>query len=69
MQFVENMASAYAAADVVVCRAGATTICGLAIIRKPAISCSFPQTANDHQTSNALALQNEGAAILLRDGR
>ena len=67
MQFVENMASAYAAADVVVCRAGATTIAELAIIRKPAILVPFPQAANDHQTSNALALQNEGAAILLRD--
>ena len=67
MQFVENMASAYAAADVVVCRAGATTIAELAIIRKPAILVPFPQAANDHQTSNAVALQNEGAAILLRD--
>lgn len=67
MQFVENMAAAYAAADVVVCRAGATTIAELAIIRKPAILVPFPQAANDHQTGNALALQNEGAAILLRD--
>lgn len=67
MQFVEDMAAAYAAADVVVCRAGATTIAELAIIRKPAILVPFPQAANDHQTGNALALQTEGAAILLRD--
>ena len=67
MQFVENMAAAYSAADVVVCRAGATTIAELAIIRKPAILVPFPQAANDHQTSNARALQEQGAAILLPD--
>lgn len=67
MQFVDDMRTNYAAADVVVCRAGATTIAELAIIRKPAILVPFPQAANDHQTGNARALQTEGAAILLPD--
>lgn len=67
LPFVENMSAGYAAADVVVCRAGATTIAELAIVRKPAILVPFPKAANDHQTSNARALQEQGAAILLPD--
>ena len=65
--FIDDMAQAYSAADVVVCRAGATTLAELAIIRKPAILVPFPQAANDHQTANARALQEQGAAILLKD--
>jgi UDP-N-acetylglucosamine--N-acetylmuramyl-(pentapeptide) pyrophosphoryl-undecaprenol N-acetylglucosamine transferase len=67
MPFIDNMATVYAAADVIVCRAGATTLAELAIIRKPAILVPFPQAANDHQTANARALQEQGAAILLKD--
>ncbi len=67
LTFIDNMAHAYAAADLVVCRAGATTLAELAIVRKPAILVPFPQAANDHQTANARALQEQGAAILLRD--
>jgi UDP-N-acetylglucosamine--N-acetylmuramyl-(pentapeptide) pyrophosphoryl-undecaprenol N-acetylglucosamine transferase len=65
--FIDDMSQAYSAADVVVCRAGATTLAELAIIRKPAILVPFPQAANDHQTANARALQEQGAAILLKD--
>ncbi|TAE30110.1 MAG: undecaprenyldiphospho-muramoylpentapeptide beta-N-acetylglucosaminyltransferase [Candidatus Kapaibacterium sp.] len=67
LTFIDNMANAYAAADLVVCRAGATTLAELAIVRKPAILVPFPQAANDHQTANARALHEQGAAILLRD--
>jgi UDP-N-acetylglucosamine--N-acetylmuramyl-(pentapeptide) pyrophosphoryl-undecaprenol N-acetylglucosamine transferase len=67
LPFIDDMAQAYSAADVVVCRAGATTLAELAIIRKPAILVPFPQAANDHQTANAHALQERGAAILLKD--
>lgn len=67
LPFIDNMANAYSAADVIVCRAGATTLAELAIIRKPAILVPFPQAANDHQTANARALQEQGAAILLKD--
>jgi len=67
MQFVDDMRTMYAAADVIVSRAGATTIAELAIIRKPAILVPFPQAANDHQTGNARALASEGAAIMLPD--
>lgn len=68
LPFIDNMANAYSAADVIVCRAGATTLAELAIIRKAAILVPFPQAANDHQTANARALQEQGAAILLPDG-
>ncbi|MCS6807298.1 MAG: undecaprenyldiphospho-muramoylpentapeptide beta-N-acetylglucosaminyltransferase [Bacteroidota bacterium] len=67
MQFIDDMRTAYAAADVIVCRAGATTIAELAITRKPAILVPFPHAAHDHQTYNARALEAKGAAILVHD--
>jgi UDP-N-acetylglucosamine--N-acetylmuramyl-(pentapeptide) pyrophosphoryl-undecaprenol N-acetylglucosamine transferase len=65
--FVDDMALAYSAADIVVSRAGATTIAELALARKPAILIPFPFAANDHQTANARELAEHGAAILLPD--
>jgi UDP-N-acetylglucosamine--N-acetylmuramyl-(pentapeptide) pyrophosphoryl-undecaprenol N-acetylglucosamine transferase len=67
MPFIDNMAAAYAAADVVVCRAGATTIAELACIQKLSIFVPFPHAANDHQTANARALAEQGAALVLLD--
>jgi UDP-N-acetylglucosamine--N-acetylmuramyl-(pentapeptide) pyrophosphoryl-undecaprenol N-acetylglucosamine transferase len=67
LPFIDNMAAAYTAADVVVCRAGATTIAELASIGKAAVFVPFPQAANDHQTANARALADAGAARMLRD--
>jgi UDP-N-acetylglucosamine--N-acetylmuramyl-(pentapeptide) pyrophosphoryl-undecaprenol N-acetylglucosamine transferase len=67
MPFVDDMSAGYASADVVVCRAGATTIAELATIGKPAILVPFSLATNDHQTGNALALQDQGAAIVLTD--
>jgi UDP-N-acetylglucosamine--N-acetylmuramyl-(pentapeptide) pyrophosphoryl-undecaprenol N-acetylglucosamine transferase len=58
---------AYAAADVVISRAGALSIAELAQVAKPVILVPSPNVAEDHQTKNAMALVNENAAILVKD--
>ncbi len=63
--FIDDMASAYRGADVVVCRAGATTLAELGIVGKPAILVPLPTAADDHQTKNAAELVAAGAALLL----
>jgi len=63
--FIEDMALAYAGADLLVCRAGATTIAELTVCKKAAILVPFPFAADDHQTVNARSLVQNGAAILL----
>jgi UDP-N-acetylglucosamine--N-acetylmuramyl-(pentapeptide) pyrophosphoryl-undecaprenol N-acetylglucosamine transferase len=63
--FIDDMAAAYAAAHLVICRAGATTIAELTACGRPAILIPFPHAAADHQTGNARALANRGAALLL----
>lgn len=65
--FIEDMALAYAAADIIVARAGALTISELALVGKPAILVPSPNVAEDHQTHNAMSLVNAGAAILVKD--
>ena len=65
--FLEKMELAYAAADVVVCRAGALTVSELCIVGKPAILIPSPNVAEDHQTKNAMALVDNDAAILVKD--
>jgi UDP-N-acetylglucosamine--N-acetylmuramyl-(pentapeptide) pyrophosphoryl-undecaprenol N-acetylglucosamine transferase len=67
LPFIEDMATAYKAADVVVSRAGALTISELSLLGKPSILVPSPNVAEDHQTHNAMALVNEGAAILVKD--
>jgi UDP-N-acetylglucosamine--N-acetylmuramyl-(pentapeptide) pyrophosphoryl-undecaprenol N-acetylglucosamine transferase len=67
LPFVDRVDLAYAAADVVVARAGALTISELCIVGKPAILVPSPNVAEDHQTKNALALSTIGAARLVRD--
>lgn len=67
--FIERMDLAYAAADLVVCRAGATTIAELIAVGKPAVLVPYPGAAADHQTHNAMAMVNAGAAVLLPDAR
>lgn len=67
MPFVERMDLAYQAADVIVCRAGALTISELSLVKKSAILIPSPNVAEDHQTKNAMALVNKGAAVLVRD--
>lgn len=65
--FVARMDMAYAVADVVVSRAGASSISELCLLAKPAILVPSPNVAEDHQTKNAMALSTHQAAILVRD--
>ncbi|MDY4174480.1 MAG: undecaprenyldiphospho-muramoylpentapeptide beta-N-acetylglucosaminyltransferase [Bacteroidales bacterium] len=67
MAFIREMDMAYAVADIVVSRAGASSISELALLGKPAILVPSPNVSEDHQTKNALALQNQGAAIMIPD--
>jgi UDP-N-acetylglucosamine--N-acetylmuramyl-(pentapeptide) pyrophosphoryl-undecaprenol N-acetylglucosamine transferase len=63
--FIEDMAEAYAWADLVICRSGALTVSELAAVGVPAILVPFPHAVDDHQTWNAGYLVNAGAARLL----
>jgi UDP-N-acetylglucosamine--N-acetylmuramyl-(pentapeptide) pyrophosphoryl-undecaprenol N-acetylglucosamine transferase len=65
--FINRMDYAFAAADVIVSRAGAGTISELCLVGKPVILVPSPNVAEDHQTRNALALTYKNAAILVRD--
>lgn len=67
MPFIHRMDMAYAAADIVVARAGAMTVAELAATAKPAILVPLPTAAEDHQTSNATKLSQANAAILQPD--
>lgn len=66
-QFISRMDLAYAAADVVISRAGAIAISELCLVGKPVILIPSPNVAEDHQTKNAMALVNKGAALMVRD--
>ncbi len=66
--FIQDMAAAYAASDLVVSRAGAGSISEFCLLGKPVILVPSPNVAEDHQTKNALALVDKGAAIYVRDG-
>jgi UDP-N-acetylglucosamine--N-acetylmuramyl-(pentapeptide) pyrophosphoryl-undecaprenol N-acetylglucosamine transferase len=65
--FIYEMDLAYAAADIVVSRAGALSIAEIAIVQKPVILVPSPNVAEDHQTKNAMALVNENAALIVKD--
>jgi UDP-N-acetylglucosamine--N-acetylmuramyl-(pentapeptide) pyrophosphoryl-undecaprenol N-acetylglucosamine transferase len=65
--FVSRMDYAYAIADLVVSRAGASSISELCLLAKPAILVPSPNVAEDHQTQNALALVKKEAAIMIKD--
>jgi UDP-N-acetylglucosamine--N-acetylmuramyl-(pentapeptide) pyrophosphoryl-undecaprenol N-acetylglucosamine transferase len=67
MEFVNRMDLAYAAADVIISRAGAGTIAELCVVKKPVILVPSPNVAEDHQTKNALALVHDQAAIFVAD--
>ena len=67
MPFISNMDMAYRAADLVVSRAGASSISELQLLGKPAILVPSPNVAEDHQTKNAMALVERDAAIMVRD--
>jgi UDP-N-acetylglucosamine--N-acetylmuramyl-(pentapeptide) pyrophosphoryl-undecaprenol N-acetylglucosamine transferase len=63
--FIDDMAAAYGAADLAVCRAGALTVAELCAVGLGALLIPFPQAADDHQTANARHLAGVGAAVLL----
>lgn len=67
LPFIDDMDKAYNAADMVICRAGAITLAELAILGIPSILVPSPNVTDDHQTKNALALQEKEAAIMIKD--
>ncbi len=67
LEFVDRMDLAYAVADLVVARAGAISVSELCLVQLPAILVPLPTAAEDHQTHNARALTDRGAAVLLKD--
>ncbi|MCB2377843.1 undecaprenyldiphospho-muramoylpentapeptide beta-N-acetylglucosaminyltransferase [Hymenobacter sp. BT635] len=67
LEFVQRMDLAYAAADVVVSRAGALSVSELCLTGKPSVLVPSPNVAEDHQTKNAMALVNKDAALLVAD--
>lgn len=67
MPFISRMDMAYKAADLVISRAGASSISELCLLNKPAILVPSPNVSEDHQTKNAQVLERENAAILVRD--
>jgi UDP-N-acetylglucosamine--N-acetylmuramyl-(pentapeptide) pyrophosphoryl-undecaprenol N-acetylglucosamine transferase len=67
LDFITRMDMAYAAADIIISRAGAGTISELCLVGKPVILVPSPNVAEDHQTMNAMALVNKSAAIMIKD--
>jgi UDP-N-acetylglucosamine--N-acetylmuramyl-(pentapeptide) pyrophosphoryl-undecaprenol N-acetylglucosamine transferase len=63
--FIEDMASAYAWADLVVCRAGALTVAELCAVGLPALFVPYPGAVDDHQTANARPMADAGAAVII----
>ena len=64
-RFIHDMKQAYRAADLILCRAGATTLFELMAMGKAAILVPYPYAANDHQTLNAKTLVDAGAALMV----
>lgn len=67
VEFVQKMNLAYAAADLIISRAGASSISELCLLQKAVILVPSPNVAEDHQTKNALALVKEDAAVMVKD--
>ncbi len=65
--FIEDMASAYAWADLVVCRAGALTVAELCAVGVPAVFVPYPSAVDDHQTANAMPMVEAGAAAVIQE--
>lgn len=68
-KFIEDMPVAFARADVVVCRSGASTVAEIAAAGKPAVFVPFPRAADDHQRVNAEALAKHGAAVVVEESK
>jgi len=67
MPFIDDMAAAYAWADLVVCRAGALTVAELCAVGLPALFVPFPSAVDDHQTANARSMEEVGAAAIISE--
>ena len=67
LEFINNMDMAYAAADIIISRAGAGSISELCIVGKPVIFIPSPNVAEDHQTKNAMAVTDKQAALILKE--
>jgi UDP-N-acetylglucosamine--N-acetylmuramyl-(pentapeptide) pyrophosphoryl-undecaprenol N-acetylglucosamine transferase len=68
-KFIEDMPGAFARADLLVCRSGASTVAEITAAGKPAIFVPFPRAADDHQRVNAEALAREGAAVVVEESK
>ena len=66
-EFINNMDFAYAAADIVISRAGASSVSELCIVGKPVIFIPSPNVAEDHQTKNAMSVVNQDAAMIIKE--
>jgi len=66
-EFITDMSAVYAESDLVVCRAGATTLAELTVCKKPAILVPFPAAADNHQFLNAKSLVDAGAAVMIEE--
>jgi UDP-N-acetylglucosamine--N-acetylmuramyl-(pentapeptide) pyrophosphoryl-undecaprenol N-acetylglucosamine transferase len=67
LPFIEDMAEAYAWADLVVCRAGALTVAELCAVGVPALFIPYPAAVDDHQTANAGPMAAAGAAVIIQE--
>jgi UDP-N-acetylglucosamine--N-acetylmuramyl-(pentapeptide) pyrophosphoryl-undecaprenol N-acetylglucosamine transferase len=68
-KFIEDMPAAFARCDLIVCRAGASTVAEIAAAGKPAVFVPFPRAADDHQRVNAQALHRVGAAVVVEESK
>jgi UDP-N-acetylglucosamine--N-acetylmuramyl-(pentapeptide) pyrophosphoryl-undecaprenol N-acetylglucosamine transferase len=68
-KFIEDMPAAFARADLLVCRSGASTVAEITAAGKPAIFVPFPRAADDHQRVNAEALAQSGAAVVVEESK
>src|ERR1700691_2963865 len=68
-KFIEEMPSAFARADLLVCRSGASTVAEITAAGKPAIFVPFPRAADDHQRVNAEAMARVGAAVVVEESK
>ena len=68
-RFIDDMPAAFARADLVVCRSGASTVAEITAAGKPAIFVPFPRAADDHQRVNAEALARSGAAVVVEESK
>ncbi len=68
-KFIEDMPTAFARADLLVCRSGASTVAEITAAGKPAIFVPFPRAADDHQRVNAEALARHGAAVVVEESK